>query len=140
MWTILSILRGIQETSSKETNRQDVDRGELLEGLSSLPYFERLTHFIRGSIKHWVAGGVTVIDIRPLYTVTIHHLHRQIAEHIQSIEEKEVTGLQLKNIQETLHEYSMISLSSSSQANQSRQLMRCGISSSSTPTDGILIS
>jgi hypothetical protein len=142
MWAILSFLRDIKEINRKgiqALNVRDVGRGEFLEGLSSLPYYERLTHFIRGSVKHWVTGGVTVVDIRPLYAVTIHHFHRHIAEHIKSIEEKEVTSSQLKAIKDILHEYSKSPLSFSLQADQSHQLMHCGISSLYTPTDGTLI-
>ncbi|RYP04079.1 hypothetical protein DL765_010312 [Monosporascus sp. GIB2] len=66
----------------KESNNKDANRDRLLKGLGSLPYHERLTRFLRGSVKHWVKGGVTVIDFRPFYTVTIHQLQRQLAEQI----------------------------------------------------------
>ncbi|KAH7020516.1 hypothetical protein EDB80DRAFT_882552 [Ilyonectria destructans] len=78
---------------------------ELLEGLASLPYLERLTSFIRGSTRHCVTGGVTVVDFRPLYSVTIHHLQRQLAEEIQKIGDAELTTQQLEEIRETLHKY-----------------------------------
>jgi hypothetical protein len=91
---------------SKQTLEKDEERDNLLDGLALLPYFERLTHFIRGSTRHLVAGGVTVVDFRPLYTVTVHHLQRQLAEEIQKIEKANITGQQLEDIRGTLHKYS----------------------------------
>jgi hypothetical protein len=90
----------------EQKRTKEEERDNLLDGLASLPYYERLTRFIRGSTKHLVAGGVTVIDFRPLYTVTIHHFQRQLAEEIQKIENVEVTSQQLEDIGVTLHNYS----------------------------------
>ena len=78
-------------------------RDNLLDALALLPYFERLTRFIRDSTRHLVAGGVTVVNFRPLYMVTVHGLQRQLAEEIQKIEKADVAGLQLDDIRETLH-------------------------------------
>lgn len=91
---------------SKQNLERDEERDNLLDGLALLPYFERLTHFIRGSTRHLVAGRVTVVDFRPLYTVIVHHLQRQLAEEIQKIEKADVTGQQLEDIRGTLHKYS----------------------------------
>ncbi|PMD59899.1 uncharacterized protein K444DRAFT_612963 [Hyaloscypha bicolor E] len=90
---------------SKQNLERDEERDNLLDGLALLPYFERLTHFIRGSTRHLVAGGVTVVDFRPLYTVIVHHLQRQLAEEIQKIEKADITGQQLEDIRGTLHKY-----------------------------------
>ena len=89
-----------------QNNEKDEERDNLLDGLALLPYFERLTRFIRGSTRHLVAGGVTVVDFRPLYTVTLHDLQHQLAEKIQKIEKADVAGQQLEDIRETLHKYS----------------------------------
>src|ERR1700761_9439107 len=84
----------------------DDDCDSLLEGLALLPYHERITRFIRGSTRHWVHGGVTVVDFRPLYSATIHHFHRQLAEEIQKTTTDTVTDTQLNQIREILHKYS----------------------------------
>ncbi|KAJ4115388.1 hypothetical protein NW768_011240 [Fusarium equiseti] len=83
----------------------DEERDKLLEGLSSLPYHERLTRFLRGSTRHWVTAGVNVVDFRPLYSVTIHHLQRQMAEEIHDLTNNEVTDQQLVRIRDILHHY-----------------------------------
>jgi hypothetical protein len=93
-------------TKSNQNGKEDEERDELLEGLALLPYHERLTRFIRGSTRHWVAGGVTVIDFRPLYTVTVHHLQRKLAEEIKKVGKEDVTDNQLEDVKKTLHEYS----------------------------------
>ena len=64
-----------------------------------------MSHFARGSTRHWVAGGITVVDFRPLYTIAIHSLQRQLASEIQKIETEDVTDNQLERIRETLHRY-----------------------------------
>lgn len=92
-------------TRNEEEFQRDRE-DELFEGLASLPYFERLTRFIRGSTRHSVAGGVTVVDFRPLYSVTIHHLQRQLAEEIQKLTGADLTAQQLDKIRDTLHKYS----------------------------------
>ena len=79
--------------------------GHLLKGLASLPFHERMSHFARGSTRHWATGGITVVDFRPLYTIAIHDLQRQLAREIQIIETKDVTDEQLEHIRETLHRY-----------------------------------
>jgi len=88
----------------------DEERDKLLEGLSSLPYHERLTRFLRGSTRHWVTGGVNVVDFRPLYSVTLHHLQRQMAQEIHDLTNNEVTDQQLVRIRDILHHYSMFTL------------------------------
>ncbi|KAF2107046.1 hypothetical protein BDV96DRAFT_654136 [Lophiotrema nucula] len=80
-------------------------RYDVLDGLANLSYHERLTSFLRGSTRHWVAGGVTVVDFRPLYSVTLHHLQRQLAGEIEKVGKHEVTDQQLKDLRETLHQY-----------------------------------
>ncbi|KAM5341705.1 hypothetical protein ACJ41O_014736 [Fusarium nematophilum] len=83
----------------------DRDRDAVLEGLASLPYHERLTRFLRGSTRHWVTGGVNIVDFRPLYSVTIHHLQRQLAQEIHQIAEDDVTDEQLERIRQTIKKY-----------------------------------
>lgn len=77
-----------------------------LEGLSMLPYLERVTHFIRGSTRHRVPGGVTVVDFRPLYTVTIHHIQSRLARCIADVEKEKATEQQLDRIRRLLRQYS----------------------------------
>ncbi|KAH7305852.1 hypothetical protein B0I35DRAFT_443385 [Stachybotrys elegans] len=81
------------------------ERDKALDGLASLPYLERLSCFIRGSTKHWVAGGVSVLDFRPLFSVTIHHLQRQLAEAIQEIDKTDLSNERLCEIGNTVHRY-----------------------------------
>lgn len=88
--------------SLKETMKQE----HPLEGLSVLPYLERVTHFIRGSTRHRVPGGVTVVDFRPLYAVTIHHIQSWLARCIADVEKEEITEQQLERIRELLRQYS----------------------------------
>lgn len=95
----------------KQNNDEVEERDDLLDGLALLPYHERLTRFVRGSTRHLVAGGVTVVDFRPLYAVTVHHLQRQLAEEIQKINKVDVTAQQLADIRETLQKYSKSALS-----------------------------
>ncbi|KAI2462982.1 hypothetical protein F4781DRAFT_152763 [Annulohypoxylon bovei var. microspora] len=100
MLSLQFLFRGVNEG-----NRNNAIRGEVLEGLGLLPYHERLSRFIRGSIKHWVKGGVTVVDFRPFYTVTIHHLQRQLTEQIRRIEKTNITDSQLEDIRNILRKY-----------------------------------
>lgn len=79
---------------------------DILDGLASLSYLERLTKFIRGSTKHWVIGGVTVIDLRPLYAVTVHNLQRHLAEEIHKVDCDNITEQQLEKIGDLLNKYS----------------------------------
>lgn len=92
----------IQETRSENENQDD-----FIDGLAKLPYHERLTRFLWGATRHSVAGGISVVDFRPLYTVTLHNLQRQLAGEIQRIEGETLTDDQLNRIGETLHKYSM---------------------------------
>jgi hypothetical protein len=129
-----------QEINQNVEDKQGNEDDKLLEGLASLPYLERLTCFIRGSTRHSVTGGVTVVDFRPLYSVTIHHLQRQLAEEIQKLTNADLTTPQLDRIRETLHKYST-AISATPQRLGTctltiMQLTLCGISSSSTRTDG----
>ncbi|GAW23366.1 hypothetical protein ANO14919_129240 [Xylariales sp. No.14919] len=91
--------------SSGQDTHGENEEENVLEGLASLPYHERLTKFIRGSSKHWVAGGVTIIDFRPLYTVTIHHLQHRLATELATIEKAIATDEQLEIVRDTLHKY-----------------------------------
>jgi hypothetical protein len=95
-------------TRRSEMRSEEDNRDAFLEGLVDLSYHERLTCFLRGAARHWVAGGISVIDFRPLYTVTLHNLQRQLAEEIQQIEGENVTEEQLSRIRETLHKYSTL--------------------------------
>lgn len=95
-----------QLMKSNQDTHEQVEDGNELEGLAVLPYHERLTRFIRGSTKHWVSGGVTIVDFRPLYAVTIHHLQYQLATELAKIEKDMVTGAQLESIRDILHKYS----------------------------------
>ncbi|KAI1275575.1 hypothetical protein F5Y07DRAFT_369703 [Xylaria sp. FL0933] len=88
-----------------QDRHEQIEEDNVLEGLAALPYHERLTRFIRGSTKHWVSGGVTIIDFRPLYAVTIHHLQYQLATELAKIEKDIVTGEQLESIRDILHKY-----------------------------------
>jgi hypothetical protein len=126
-------------TCSQRLGIKDTSRDETLEGLAMLPYYERLTRFIRGSVKHWVSGGVTVIDFRPLYTVTIHHLQRQLAEQIHEIQEKETSSEQLETVRRILHKYSKNLPFFKSHSDRACQRMHCGILSLSTLVGGIHI-
>ncbi|KAI1421812.1 hypothetical protein F5Y12DRAFT_787237 [Xylaria sp. FL1777] len=90
--------------SSQDTHGE-IEGDNVLEGLALLPYYERLTRFIRGSTKHWVAGGVTIVDFRPLYAVTIHHLQHQLASELATIEHTIATEDQLESIRDILHKY-----------------------------------
>lgn len=93
--------------ASNHMHRKDKDnRDEQLEGLASLPYHTRISHFVRGSTRHWVTGDITVVDFRPLYAVTVHELQRRLAEEIQKVGTKDVTDQQLEYIRDTLHKYS----------------------------------
>jgi hypothetical protein len=95
---------------SSESKNQDRGREDCLDGLAGLSYHERLTCFLRGAARHWVAGGISVIDFRPLYTVTLHDMQRRLAQEIQKIEGENVTDEQLSRMRGTLHEYSTSSL------------------------------
>jgi len=95
------------QTQIETTQRVNSGRneGDLLGGLASLPFHKRMSHFARGSTRHWVTGGITVVDFRPLYTIAIHDLQRRLTREIQSIETEDVTDEQLEHIRETLHKY-----------------------------------
>ena len=80
-------------------------RDEGLSTLISLEYFERMTHFIRGSTRH-MSHGITVLDFRPLYAVIIHHIQRQLAKEIRDIAKTHVTDGQLETIRQLLGKYS----------------------------------
>ncbi|KAL1794567.1 hypothetical protein ACET3X_006383 [Alternaria dauci] len=95
----------ILSSRSSDGKNEDGVRDKCLDGLAELPYHERLTRFLRGAAKHSVAGGISVIDFRPLYTVTLHDLQRQLAQEIQKVEGENVTDEQLSRMRRTLHEY-----------------------------------
>ncbi len=75
----------VSSTESNLSHNKDNEWDELLEGLTLIPYHERVTRFIRGSTIHWFAGRVTVVDSRPLYTATVHHLQRRLAEETRRL-------------------------------------------------------
>ncbi|KAF2728102.1 hypothetical protein EJ04DRAFT_556965 [Polyplosphaeria fusca] len=82
-------------TKTSERKSEHDSRNDFLNGLAKLPYHERITRFLRGAARHWVAGGISVVDFRPLYSVTLHDLQRQLAGEIQKIEGESVTDDQL---------------------------------------------
>lgn len=88
----------------------EVVHEDCLDGLAALPYHDRLSRFLRGAARHWVAGGISVIDFRPLHTVTLYNLQRQLAQQIQNVEGEDLTDEQLIRMRGTLHEYSTSSL------------------------------
>lgn len=95
-----------QDTAKRvETPRT---RDKELEGLASLEYYERLTKFARDSTRHWVKGSTTVIDFRPLFAVTIHHLQRQLAQEMQIFSRDKMTDEQLERIGKLLSQYSSV--------------------------------
>lgn len=95
---------------TKDEERMDVrtERDEELDGLASLEYYERLTEFIRCSTRHPVKDPITVVDFRPLYAVTIHHLQRRLGQEIQLILTQRATDVQLERTRELLDEYSTL--------------------------------
>ena len=82
-------------------------RDRELDGLASLDYHARLAEFIKGSTRHAVRNDTTVVDFRPLYAVTIHHLQRQLAEQIRDVEAEGVSEEGLARMRSLLEEYSM---------------------------------
>lgn len=93
-----------QDTAKRVEIRRERDAE--LDGLASLAYHERMTEFARQSTRHWVKGSNTVLDFRPLYAITLHHLQRQLAREIHLLSEKDMTDTQLEKIQELLKQYS----------------------------------
>jgi hypothetical protein len=77
-----------------------------LAGLASLDYYERLTKFCRDSTRHWVEESTTVVDYRPLFAATIHHLQRELAQEIQNFSKITITDEQLHHIRQLLEQYS----------------------------------
>ena len=110
--------------SSNGKNGEAV-REDCLDGLAALPYHERLSRFLRGAARHWIAGGTSVIDFRPLYTVALYDLQRQLAQEIQNVEGENITDEQLIRMRRTLHEYSTSSLT-----------LTCTTSKRPTPVSG----
>ena len=94
------------QTPSQVPGQKFGNNENILEGLAALPFHKRMSHFARGSTRHWAAGDITVVDFRPLYTIAIHDLQRRLAREIQKIETEDVTDQQLENIRGTLHSYS----------------------------------
>ncbi|KAF4636040.1 hypothetical protein G7Y89_g2051 [Cudoniella acicularis] len=92
-----------QDTTKRAEIRRERDKD--LDGLASLTYHERLTEFARNSTRHWVKDSNTVIDFRPLYAITIHHLQRQLSQEIYLLNENEMTDSQLENIRKLLKQY-----------------------------------
>ncbi|KAI0971597.1 hypothetical protein F4678DRAFT_479416 [Xylaria arbuscula] len=52
-----------------------------------------------------ICNNVTIVDFRPLYAVTIHHLQYPLATELAKIGENIVTGEQLESIRDILHKY-----------------------------------
>ncbi|TRX89299.1 hypothetical protein FHL15_009736 [Xylaria flabelliformis] len=102
------IIRGVKNGAEGDIQdkHEAIEEDSVLEGLAALPYHERLTKFISGSTKHWVADGVTIVDFRPLYAVTIHHLQHRLAAELAKIEKTVATDEQLESIRDILHKYS----------------------------------
>lgn len=100
----------VSSSISSDGKNEEAVRQNCLDGLAELPYHERLTCFLRGAARHWVAGGISVIDFRPLYTVTLYDLQRQLAREIQKVEGENITDEQLSRMRGTLHEYNTSSL------------------------------
>jgi hypothetical protein len=100
----------VSSSISSDGKNEEAVRENCLDGLAELPYHERLTRFLRGAARHWVAGGISVIDFRPLYTITLYDLQRQLAREIQKVEGENITDEQLSRMRGTLHEYSTSSL------------------------------
>lgn len=79
--------------------------------LESLPYHERLTEFARGSTRQLLKDNITVLDFRPLYAITLHHLQRSLAKEIQKMVQKTASDSQLERLETKLKRYSMQHLS-----------------------------
>jgi len=88
-----------------ERKRQGA-RGSTVAGLE---FYDRVTHFIRGSTIRSAKSSTTVVDFRPLYAVTIYNLQRQLTQEIQLVKSEILTDLQLAKIQRLLEEYSQSS-------------------------------
>jgi hypothetical protein len=80
-------------------------KNDELDTLMSRNYHERVTQFIRGSTRHR-SQGITVLDFRPLYAITIHHIQRQLAKEIRDISNSRVTDNQLEIIRQLIEKYS----------------------------------
>lgn len=96
-----------QQGSVKEECDLRKMRDEELGYLEALPYHERLTKFARGSTRHLLKDSVTVLDFRPLYAITIHHLQRSLAKEIQQMVQMTASETQLERLRITLRRYSM---------------------------------
>ncbi|CAN9136360.1 unnamed protein product [Alternaria alternata] len=95
----------VSPSISSDGKNEEAVRENCLDGLAELSYHERLTRFLRGAARHWVAGDISVIDFRPLYTVSLYDLQRQLAREIQKVEGENITDEQLSRMRGTLHEY-----------------------------------
>jgi len=62
----------VSPSISGDGKNEEAVRENCLDDLAELSYHERLTRFLRGAARHWVAGGISVIEFRPLYTITIY--------------------------------------------------------------------
>ena len=85
------------------------ERDKELEGLASLEYHDRLSHFIRGSTIHSLNNNstptTTVVDFRPLYAVNIYNLQRQLVQEIHHVQSETLTDGQLARMQKALSQY-----------------------------------
>lgn len=94
-----------QKRDDAEHAKSDEGSDSVLDGLTSLEYYERMTRFVRGASRHWVKSK-TVIDFRPLYAVSIHHQQRQITQEIRAVYKNNMTDEQLETIRKLLKQYS----------------------------------
>jgi len=104
--SLAKIAPHLQRQDTRKRVRIRKERDKELDGLASLPYHERITEFARNSTRHWVKNCNTVLDFRPLYAVTIHHLQRQLAQEIQNFSMTDLTDEQLEKIRTLLKQYS----------------------------------
>lgn len=77
-----------------------------LEGLARMEYYHRITKFACDTTRHLVGDSTTVIDFRPLYAVTIHHLQRQLAQEMQVFFKSDMDDAELEKITKLLKNYS----------------------------------
>jgi hypothetical protein len=106
----MPLLACLQQTTSENNEERAKNNDKELEGLASLEYHERLTHFIRGSTRRSVKGKkapITVIDFRPLFAVIVHHFQKQLAEEIGLVSLRTLSKEQLDRIGRLLKQYSM---------------------------------
>jgi hypothetical protein len=97
--------RLLRQDVSERIDKRNARDGEL-EDLASLPYYERITQFARGSTRHWVEDSTTVVDFRPLYALTMHNIQRQLLQEMHIFSAANLTDEQLERIRNLLERYS----------------------------------